>query len=94
MATVTASSAEAEVYAMGSGACEGLMVKSFLQELLDGELVSLELYSDSTAGLSSQSRLGLGKLKHVHLRHMFMQGLLREGRLVGRLQDRQLQQSS
>ena len=40
------------------------------------------MHSDSSAGISSQARLGLGKLKHVHLRHMFLQGLLRDGRLV------------
>ena len=33
-ATVATSSAEAEVYAMGSGACEGLMVRSFMEELM------------------------------------------------------------
>eukprot|EP00959_Pyramimonas_sp_CCMP1952_P271977 5686593-Pyramimonas_sp.AAC.1 len=67
---------------MGSGACEGLFVKSFLEELFPGQRVSLQLESDSSAGIPFQSRLCLGKLKHVHLRHMFVQGLLREGRLV------------
>ena len=79
--TAALSSPEAEIYAMGSGACEGLLVKSFLEELLPGTTVPLELLSDSSAGLSSQNRLGLGKLKHVHLKFMFLQGLLREGRL-------------
>ena len=57
-------------------------MKSFMEELLPNEVVELELYSDSSAGLSSQNRLGLGKIKHVHLKHMFVQGLIREGRLV------------
>ncbi|CAK0861473.1 unnamed protein product, partial [Prorocentrum cordatum] len=75
-------SAGSEIYSMGSGACEGLFVKSFPEELFPGQQVSLQLESGSSAGISYQSRHVLGKLKHVHLRHVFVQGLLREGRLV------------
>eukprot|EP00959_Pyramimonas_sp_CCMP1952_P272995 5706524-Pyramimonas_sp.AAC.1 len=75
-------STEADVYAAGPGACEGLFVTSSLEELLPGTQVSLQLGSDSSTSVSSQIRLGSGKLKRVHLRSMFAQGLLREGRMM------------
>ena len=43
--------------------------------------VSLDVFSDSSAAISSQSRVGLGRLKHVHLKHMFVQGHVKEDRL-------------
>lgn len=67
---------------MGSGACEALGVKSFVEELPYDIELKVKMRSDSAAALSSQARLGLGKLKHLHLKHMFLQGLLREGRSV------------
>ena len=71
------SKGEAEPYAIGSGTCEGLHVKMILGEL--GEHVKLEVFSDSTAGISAQSRLGMGKMKHVQLRNLFVQDKVRAG---------------
>ena len=78
-ATVAQSSGEAEAYAVGSGAAVGLGVRSLLREL-DLEPV-LSLRSDSTAGISIQSRIGLGKLKHIHIKELFVQNLVRDGEI-------------
>jgi bacterioferritin-associated ferredoxin len=75
--SIALSSGEAELYAIGSGTCEGLHVKMLLEEL--GDIVKLEVYSDSTAGISAQSRLGMGKMKHVQLRNLFVQDKVRAG---------------
>ena len=37
--------------------------------------------SDSTAGISIASRLGLAKVKHVEIRRLFVQDLVKKGRL-------------
>ena len=77
--TVATSSAEAELYSTGSIVCEGMLCAAILKELNDDVLV--KIHSDSTAGISAQSRLGLGKMKHVEVRYLFVQGLLRRGRM-------------
>ena len=52
-----------------SGECKEIAVKSRSKEFLLGNSVCLELYSDSVAGMSSRSQLGLGKLEHVRVRY-------------------------
>ena len=73
------SSAEAEGYALGSGACEGLFICSVAKELsFDLKLV---VYSDSTATISQHSKLGLGRMKHVELRFLFVKDLVKREEL-------------
>jgi len=79
------SSVEAEGNAMGSGGAEALGIQAFLAELEDQALapVCLKIRSDSSAGISAQSRLGLGKLmKHVQIRFLFLQDLVKKKRVV------------
>ena len=71
------SSAEAEGYAFGSGACEGFFICAVARELNIN--LKLALHSDSTATISQHSKLGLGRMKHVELRFLFV--LLKRGRL-------------
>ena len=59
------SSAEAEGYALGSGACEGLFTHAVAKEL--GIELNLALHSDSTATISQHTKMGLGRMKHVEL---------------------------
>ena len=73
------SSAETEGYALGSGACEGLFICSVAKELsVDLKLV---VHSDSTATISQHSKLGLGRMKHVELRFMFVKDLVKREKL-------------
>ena len=73
------SSAEAEGYALGSGACEGLFICAVAKELsVDLKLV---LFSDSTATISQHSKLGLGRMKHVELRFLFVKDLVKREKL-------------
>ena len=51
-----------------------------LKEL--NEEPSAWVHSDSTAGISAQSRLGLGKMKHVEVRCLFVQGVLGRNRMT------------
>ncbi len=58
--------------------CKG--VASFLEEL--GERPIIEGHCDATATIAIASRLGLAKLKHIEIRHLWLQDEVREGRLV------------
>ena len=73
------SSAEAEGYALGSGACEGLFICSVAKELSFD--LKLAVYSDSTATISQHSKLGLGRMKHVELRFMFVKDVVKREKL-------------
>jgi hypothetical protein len=75
------SSGEAELYALGTGTCEGLLIQSLIRELPIDMEVEMTVESDSSAAISSQLRGGLGRMKHVELRHMFMQQLVKEKRM-------------
>ena len=69
------SSAEAEGYALGSGACEGLFIFAVAKEL-EVEL-KLALHSDSTATISQHTKMGLGRME---LRFLFTKDLLKRER--------------
>ena len=73
-------SAEAEGYALGSGACDGLFVCAVASDL--GVELKLALHSDSTATVSQQSKMGLCRIKHVELRFLFVTDLLKREKLT------------
>ena len=74
------SSAEAEGYALGSGACEGLFICAVARELsID---LKLAIHSDSAATISQHSKIGLGRTKHVELRVLFVEDLLKGEKLT------------
>jgi hypothetical protein len=65
---------EAEILAATSLLVEGIMVKQFLQFLLgdsgglgDNQQVQVRLRLDSTSAQSFFSRLGPGRVKHLHV---------------------------
>ena len=74
------SSAEAEGNALGSGACEGLFICGVAKEL--GMESKLALNSDSTSMTSQHTKMGLGRMKHVELRFLFVKDLLKRERLT------------
>jgi hypothetical protein len=71
-ATVAISTGEAELYAGGSGTCESMFCASLLSEL--GGDPEIKIRSDSTAGISAKSRLGMGRMKNIDIKHLFAQG--------------------
>ena len=78
-ASVALSSAEAELMALSAGCQEGQFVESILQEL-DVKAPAV-LYSDSSAARAIIFRRGLGKLKHVSIRQLWLQDQMRDGRI-------------
>ena len=78
--SVALSSAEAELYAIGSAAVEALAVQQLLQEAAMARDVKIRLLTDSTSAKSMACRYGQSKLsKHIALRHLFVQDLIKNG---------------
>ena len=65
------SSGEAEFYALCRGAATGLGLIAYLADL--GIEAMLRCHSDSSAARAVASRRGLGKLRHVHTRFLWLQ---------------------
>ena len=72
--TVSLSSAEAELYALTTGVAEGMVTKHLLQEL--GHEVILMNHVDSQSAKAWASKRGLGRMKHVMLKYMYVQDVV------------------
>ena len=77
--TPAMSSGEAELYGCVKGSAEGLGVVSGMKDL--GETRRLNVSLDSSAALGIVRRVGLGKLKHVDTKYLWVQHARKEGRL-------------
>ncbi|CAE8611677.1 unnamed protein product [Polarella glacialis] len=73
---VATSSAEAEIYGIGSGLVEGLGIRSLLQEI--GMQVHLAIRYDSSSARAMANRRGFGKMKHIDVKHLWIQDVLRQ----------------
>ena len=69
--TVSLSSAEAELYALTTGVAEDMVTTHLLQEL--GHEVILMNHVDSQSAKAWASKRGLGRMKHVMLKYMYVQ---------------------
>ena len=77
--TVAQSSAEAELVAMNLGVGEALFVAHLLQEL--EKEASVVVSSDSRAAIGICSRTGVGRVKHLTVKQLFLQDEVRSGRM-------------
>lgn len=77
---IATSSGEVEFYAEGLAAAKGLLVKHFAQEM--GEELKLVVLCDSVAGRAIAQRLGVGKVRHIQTRFLWLQERVQEGELV------------
>ncbi len=76
---VSLSSGEAEFYGVTKAAGIALGYKSLLRDL--GVQAKLRVWTDSSATVGICSRQGLGKLRHIDTRSLWVQQKLREGAL-------------
>jgi len=71
--TIALSSAEAELYAINTGA-EALHIRSSLTEALNRKKVNIRIHTDSSSGKSIATRIESSKkAKHIELKHLFIQ---------------------
>ena len=78
-ATVALSSAEAELYALTKGASQALGLMSLLDDL--GQASETTLYTDASAAIGIVRRSGLGKLRHLNVRYLWLQDQVRTGQV-------------
>ena len=69
--TIGLSSAEAEYYAVTRGASCALGLRAFFADL--GVQVAIVMRCDSSAAAAVATRKGLGRLRHLHTRHLWLQ---------------------
>ena len=70
-ATIALSSAEAELYALTKGAAQGLGMMSLLSDF--GVAVNVTVHTDASAAIGIVRRAGLGKLRHLNVRYLWVQ---------------------
>ena len=70
---------EAEYYALVSGCKEGMGMQSLLRDL--GWEADVVIWSDSSTAKGIAARRGLGKMRHVELRYLWVQEAVRRGRV-------------
>ena len=78
--TPALSSGEAEFFAVIKGAAESIGVQSLLADM--GMEAKIELISDSTAAKGIASRIGVGKIKHLGVAWLWIQGEVKSGRIA------------
>lgn len=76
---VALSSGEAELYALVQGASRALGLQSVLADL--GCKMRIRVYIDSSAAKSIASRRGLGKVRHVDIRELWIQDHVKSGKI-------------
>ena len=77
---VALSSRKAEYYALTRGVAAGLMSQQ-VWEVMNFKL-PLVARTDSSAGKGIASRVGMGKVKHLSLRELWLQDVVQQGRVV------------
>ena len=60
-------------------ASEGIGLQSIPRDL--GFETSVEVYTDSSAAKSIASRIGVGKVRHIHTKLLWIQEAVRDGRI-------------
>ena len=74
-ATVALSSAEAELYALTKGAAQALGIMTMLLDL--GAEANATVHADASAAIGIVRRTGLGKLRHLNVRYLWLQDHLK-----------------
>lgn len=78
--TVTLSSGEAELAGLVKGAGEALGMQSLAADL--GVQVDIRLYADSSAAIGICRRNGIGRVRHLAVNQLWVQGMLQAGALA------------
>ena len=86
--TIATSSGEAELIAISDGATRSLGVKTVMTEMgIDPTLKVLRMFTDSSVAKSFVSTRGLGQMRHLDVKLLWLQESVQRGRLsVGKSQ--------
>ena len=75
---ISLSSAEAEVYACSSGCSDAILLAKLLS-WLNGKATHIHLYTDSSGARGILQRMGVGRLRHLSCRILWLQQLINNG---------------
>ena len=78
--TVATSSGEAEYYALTRSAAEALGFQSVAEDL--GWSFKIRVWVDSNAAKAIASRSGLGRVRHMEVKYLWVQEALKAGRFT------------
>ena len=78
---VALSSGEAEYYGVAKGACEGIGIAGIIEDLT-GIRMQIDMATDSSAAKGIAHRKGVGKVKHLETRTLWVQDQIARGRIV------------
>ena len=78
---VSLSSAESEMYAATSGACDSVLIVGILKWMFDA-FFQIHLYLDTAAARGIINRRGVGKVRHLSCRSFWLQERMADGSLV------------
>ena len=79
-ATPALSSCEAEIIAANEASKEGVCLKNLLNQI-GGKVEMIELKCDASAAVAFGNRTGLGRVKHLELRHLWVQEQIQDKQL-------------
>ena len=77
---IALSSGEAELSSLLKGCSEGILLKNVLEEM--NQQVHLEAFCDSSSARGISNREGVGKVKHLHIKHLWSQERVKNGELT------------
>lgn len=81
--TIATSSGEAELIAMADGASRGLGLRAAMDEMgVKTRLSLVQLFTDSSVAKSFVSTRGLGKMRHLEVKLLWLQECVRRGKLL------------
>ena len=76
---VAQSTCEAELLALNTGAAEAKLIQSVLAEMnVD---TTIKVCSDSSSAVLVTTKRGLGRMRHMHVRQLWLQDEVKEGRI-------------
>ena len=78
---VSLSSAESEMYAAASGTCDSVLIVGILKRMFDA-FSQIHLFLDSAAARGIINRRGVGKIRHLSCRSLWLQERMADGSLV------------
>ena len=76
-AVVALSSGEAELYALTKGASYALGMVSLAEDF--GLKLNIKVHTDASAAIGIVHRQGVGKLRHVRVKYLWVQGKVQDG---------------
>lgn len=77
--TVAQSSGEAEYYAMARASAEGLGIKAIMEDM--GYDTVVRVWVDSSCAKSIASRVGLGKIRHMEVKFLWIQDAVKDKKI-------------